>query len=135
MMKKNVLEYKSYHTVIEFDSETNTLRGKIEGINDYVDFYSTDVNMIEKVSEYHKNAQKEIDEFIELDRIETEKLESSEIPDEPGNPVDPDTPETPECDCICHETGFLNRILAIVYKIFLKLLDTSPLCECGVAHY
>ena len=49
MMKKNVLEYKSYHTVIEFDSETNTLRGKIEGINDYVDFYSTDVNMIEKV--------------------------------------------------------------------------------------
>ena len=42
MMKKNVLEYKAYHTVIEFDSETNTLRGKIEGINDYVDFSSTD---------------------------------------------------------------------------------------------
>ena len=60
MMKKNVLEYKSYHTVIEFDSETNTLRGKIEGINDYVDFYSTDVNMIEK--EFHKA----VDDYLEF---------------------------------------------------------------------
>lgn len=60
MMKKNVLEYKSYHTVIEFDSETNTLRGKIEGINDYVDFYSTDVNAIEE--EFHKA----VDDYLEF---------------------------------------------------------------------
>ena len=55
--------------------------------------------------------------------------------EEPETPDTPAEPDTTECDCICHETGFLNRILAIVYKIFLKLLDTSPLCECGVAHY
>lgn len=37
-MKNNVLEYKGYHTKVEFDSEELVLRGKIEGINDLVDF-------------------------------------------------------------------------------------------------
>ena len=60
MMKKNVLEYKAYHTVIEFDSETNTLRGKIEGINDYVDFSSTDATTIEE--EFHKA----VDDYLEF---------------------------------------------------------------------
>ena len=35
---KNILEYKGYHTKIVFDTESMLLRGKIEGINDYVDF-------------------------------------------------------------------------------------------------
>ena len=37
-MKNNLLEYKGYHTKIEFDSEGLVLRGKIEGIGDLVDF-------------------------------------------------------------------------------------------------
>lgn len=45
-MKSNVLEYKGYHTIIEFDAETSTLRGKIEGICDLVDFQSDSLNEI-----------------------------------------------------------------------------------------
>lgn len=51
MIKKNILEYKGYHTTIEFDAETFVLRGKIEGINDFVDFKSSDPKLIEK--EFH----------------------------------------------------------------------------------
>ena len=40
---KNVLEYKGYHTKIEFDSESLVVRGKIEGIKDFVDFESSDL--------------------------------------------------------------------------------------------
>ena len=35
---KNILEYRGYYTKIEFDADSKVLRGKIEGINDYVDF-------------------------------------------------------------------------------------------------
>ena len=59
-MKKNVLEYKAYHTVIEFDSETNMLRGRIEGINDYVDFSTSDATKIEE--EFHKA----VDDYLEF---------------------------------------------------------------------
>ena len=59
-MKRNVLEYKAYHTVIEFDSETNVLRGKIEGINDYVEFSSSDAATIEE--EFHKA----VDDYLEF---------------------------------------------------------------------
>ena len=48
---KNVLEYKGYHTKIEFDSESLVVRGKIEGIKDFVDFESSDLTHIEK--EFH----------------------------------------------------------------------------------
>lgn len=51
-MMKNILEYKGYHTIIEFDAETFTLRGKIEGINDFVDFQSNDITKVEE--EFHK---------------------------------------------------------------------------------
>lgn len=50
-MKNNILEYKGYHTKILFDAETCVLRGKIEGINDLVNFESTDVSKIEE--EFH----------------------------------------------------------------------------------
>ena len=42
-MLKNILEYKGYHTKIEFDSEELVLRGKIEGINDLVNFECKDI--------------------------------------------------------------------------------------------
>ncbi len=45
---KNILEYKGYHTRIEFDSEDLVVRGKIEGIKDFVDFESSDLTNVEK---------------------------------------------------------------------------------------
>lgn len=57
---KNVMEYKGYHTKIEYDVEMRTLRGKIEGINDFVDFETEDISNIEK--EFH-NA---VDDYLEF---------------------------------------------------------------------
>lgn len=57
-MMKSVLEYKGYHTVIKFDAETLTLRGKIEGINDFVDFQSDNLTTIETA---FRNA---VDEYL-----------------------------------------------------------------------
>lgn len=59
-MMKNVMEYKGYHTKIEYDVEMRTLRGKIEGINDFVDFETEDISNIEK--EFH-NA---VDDYLEF---------------------------------------------------------------------
>lgn len=39
-MSNNTLEYKGYHARVEFDTDTQTLRGKIEGIVDFVNFES-----------------------------------------------------------------------------------------------
>lgn len=50
-MKNNILEYKGYHTKVEFDSEEFVLRGKIEGIGDFVDFECKDIKDVEK--EFH----------------------------------------------------------------------------------
>ena len=59
-MKNNMIEYKGYHSTVEFDAETYTLRGKIEGINDLVTFESRDVSSIEL--EFH-NA---VDDYLEF---------------------------------------------------------------------
>lgn len=68
---KDILEYKGYHTRIVFCAESCTLRGIIEGINDYIDFESDSIQEIEQefhsaVDEYlafceevHKNPEKE----------------------------------------------------------------------------
>ncbi len=60
MMKNNVLEYKGYHTKVEFDSEGLVLRGKIEGINDLVNFECEDIKDIEK--EFHEA----VDDYLEF---------------------------------------------------------------------
>ena len=57
---KNVMEYKGYHTKIEYDFETKTLRGKIEGINDFVDFETEDISNVEK--EFHSA----VDDYLEF---------------------------------------------------------------------
>ncbi|MCQ2494190.1 MAG: type II toxin-antitoxin system HicB family antitoxin [Lachnospiraceae bacterium] len=57
---KNIMEYKGYHTRIEFDAESMTLRGKIEGINDYVDFEAEDIAKIEE--EFHLA----VDDYLEF---------------------------------------------------------------------
>lgn len=54
-MKKDVLEYKGYHTKIEFD-----VRGKIEGINDYVDFEC------EKICDVEKEFHAAVDSYLEF---------------------------------------------------------------------
>ncbi len=59
-MKKNILEYKGYYAMIEVDFETRRLRGKIEGINDFVDFESERLEDIEQ--EFH-NA---VDDYLEF---------------------------------------------------------------------
>lgn len=56
----NILEYKGYHTKVEFDSEQFVLRGKIEGINDLVNFSSSDIAEIEK--EFHDA----VDDYLEF---------------------------------------------------------------------
>ena len=53
MNKSNdILEYKGYHSRVEFDSVNKLLHGKIEGINDLVTFESCDLSEIE--NEFHK---------------------------------------------------------------------------------
>ena len=56
----NILEYKGYHSKIEFDINDKVLRGKIEGINDLILFESGDIENIE--FEFH-NA---VDDYLEF---------------------------------------------------------------------
>ncbi len=60
MLKNNILEYKGYHTKVEFDSEALILRGKIEGINDLVDFECDNIKDVEK--EFHEA----VDDYLEF---------------------------------------------------------------------
>lgn len=61
-MSKNTdyFEYKGYHTRIDFDYDSFSLCGKIEGINDLVVFESSDAGKIEQ--EFH-NA---VDNYLAL---------------------------------------------------------------------
>ena len=46
-----MLEYKGYHTLVRYCAEDGVLRGAIEGINDYVDFQTSNIADVEK--EFH----------------------------------------------------------------------------------
>ncbi|MDD6070041.1 MAG: type II toxin-antitoxin system HicB family antitoxin [Clostridiales bacterium] len=63
-MKNNILEYKGYHTKIEFDSNEMVLRGKIEGINDLVNFESESVQKLEE--EFHNAVDDYLDFCLEV---------------------------------------------------------------------
>ncbi len=56
----NVLEYKGYHTRVEFDADSRKLYGVIEGINDLVDFIADDPSSVD--NEFHKA----VDDYIAL---------------------------------------------------------------------
>lgn len=56
---KNILEYKGYYAKIEFSAEDKVLFGKIEGINDLVNFESESVDGIEK------EFQLAVDDYLE----------------------------------------------------------------------
>lgn len=60
MMKNNILEYKGYHTKVEFDSDGLVLRGKIEGINDLVNFECEDIKDVEK------EFREAVDDYLEF---------------------------------------------------------------------
>jgi len=67
---KNILEYKGYYTKIEFSIEDKVLHGKIEGINDLVNFEAENAADIEK--EFH-NAVDDYLEFCERTGTEPSK--------------------------------------------------------------
>lgn len=56
----NIFNYKGYCTKVEFDSEDCILYGKIEGINDFVDFYC------ESASEIKLEFEKAVDDYLEF---------------------------------------------------------------------
>lgn len=60
----NILEYKGYHAKIEFDAKSLSVRGKIEGINDFVDFETNDLSRIEE--EFHCAVDDYLDFCIEV---------------------------------------------------------------------
>ena len=59
-MNSNILEYKGYHTKVEFNADDLTLRGKIEGISDLVDFECEDIRDVKKEFE------SAVDEYLEF---------------------------------------------------------------------
>lgn len=54
------MEYKGYHTKVEIDIASGIIRGKIEGINDYVDFETKNISEIEH--EFHEA----VDSYLEF---------------------------------------------------------------------
>lgn len=59
-MDNGVLEYKGYHTKIEYSAEDHVLYGKVEGISDLVNFESESAEEIE--DEFHKA----VDDYLEF---------------------------------------------------------------------
>jgi len=57
---KNILEYKGYYTRIEFSIEDRVLHGKIEGINDLVNFEAENADDIETA--FHEA----VDDYLEF---------------------------------------------------------------------
>lgn len=56
----NVLEYKGYHTKVQYDTETCILHGKIEGIRDFVNFETSNPEEVKK--EFHAA----VDDYLEF---------------------------------------------------------------------
>ena len=56
----NILEYKGYYTKIRYVAESGSVRGVIEGIRDYVDFETEDLNRVEE--EFHAA----VDDYLEF---------------------------------------------------------------------
>ena len=57
---KNILEYKGYFTTIEFSVDDMVLHGKIEGINDLVNFEADNASEIEQA--FHDA----VDDYLEI---------------------------------------------------------------------
>lgn len=57
---KNILEYKGYHTKIEFDTDNYVAYGKIEGIDDLVTF---EADELKNIKQEFQNA---VDEYLQF---------------------------------------------------------------------
>lgn len=66
----NILKYKGYFAKIEYDTDSNVLFGKIEGINSLINFESENVNDIE--SAFHEAVDNYLSNCAE-NEIEPEK--------------------------------------------------------------
>lgn len=67
---KNFLEYKGYYTRVEYDCEDNVLHGKVEGINDLVNF---ECDRADQVKEKFMEAVDDYLKFCEDLGVEPEK--------------------------------------------------------------
>ncbi len=72
---KNILEYKGYHTRIEFDAEDMILYGKIEGINDLVTFESDSLETI--AESFHKAVEDYLDYCARMKRPPDKEFKGS----------------------------------------------------------
>jgi len=67
----NFLEYRDYYTKIEYSADDKVLFGKIEGINDLVNFESESADTIEE--EFHKA----VDDYLAMcEELNTEPNKS-----------------------------------------------------------
>lgn len=71
----DILEYKGYHTRISFIAESKTLRGKIEGISDFVDFETDNPNEVEK--EFHMAVDDYLDFCNEVGKVPEKEYKGS----------------------------------------------------------
>ena len=55
---KNIIEYKGYYTKVEYSVEDHVLHGKIEGINDLVNFEC------EKADEVEASFKEAVDDYL-----------------------------------------------------------------------
>jgi len=74
-MMNNILEYKGYHTRIEFDSEDMILYGKIEGIKDLVTFESESIETIS--DEFHSAVDDYLDYCNRIGKIPDKEFKGS----------------------------------------------------------
>ena len=56
----NILEYKGFFTTIEYDAESKSFHGQIEGIDDYINFGTTDSSDVE--NQFHAA----VDDYIDI---------------------------------------------------------------------
>ena len=84
-MRQNILEYKGYIAKVEYSVEDQVLYGRIEGINDFVNFECEDVKKVqeafqEAVDDYLQkyvtlddDIVKQIDEFVDNEEMTNEQ--------------------------------------------------------------
>jgi predicted HicB family RNase H-like nuclease len=56
----NILEYKGYHAKIQYNADTGTLVGVIDGINDFIDFECKKISALE--TEFHRA----VDDYLDF---------------------------------------------------------------------
>ena len=58
-MMNNMMEYKGYHAIMEYDSDDNLLVGEVYGIEDVLNFHGRSID------EFREHFERCIDEYLE----------------------------------------------------------------------